>query len=310
MRQFLLAVLLFLLAGAAALAQSNQPPSGGGGGGSGTVGSGTGPALAQYPSGTGTAIGPATVSGDCTMAQGGAITCAKTGGAAFSPSATTDATNAANIGSGVLAQARLPAPSFIAHGLAVPATSGFSWINQGGATAGGNTGGPMTVVYPPTSGDQIRLFGQAVQGSAPWTVTAEIALFMPVSNYHIAGIGLSDGTKFITFALANFSGSGPASILIFRWTNATAFSASELNVPFSVPGPVLFLRLYDDGTNMNYSASGDGKTFSPLFSEATGAFLTATTVGIVGDANAADAQNVVNVWGWENVSGSGASLTW
>jgi hypothetical protein len=43
------------------------------GGGSGTVQSGTGPAIAQYPSGTGTTVGPATVSGDSTIAQGGAV---------------------------------------------------------------------------------------------------------------------------------------------------------------------------------------------------------------------------------------------
>jgi hypothetical protein len=44
-----------------------------GGGGSGTIQSGTGPAIAQYPGGTGTTVGPATVSGDATIAQGGAM---------------------------------------------------------------------------------------------------------------------------------------------------------------------------------------------------------------------------------------------
>jgi hypothetical protein len=47
------------------------------------------------------------VSGDCTITILGAITCTKTGGVAFAPSATTDATNAANISSGTLPIARL-----------------------------------------------------------------------------------------------------------------------------------------------------------------------------------------------------------
>jgi len=46
------------------------------------------------------------MSGDCTIAVP-AITCTKTGGAAFAASATTDATNATNIGTGTLGSARL-----------------------------------------------------------------------------------------------------------------------------------------------------------------------------------------------------------
>lgn len=47
-----------------------------GGGGGGTVNSGTGPAIAQYLAGTGTVVGPSTLSGDATIAQGGALTVA------------------------------------------------------------------------------------------------------------------------------------------------------------------------------------------------------------------------------------------
>jgi hypothetical protein len=46
------------------------------------------------------------MSGDCTLAVP-SITCTKTGGAAFATSATTDTTNATNIGSGLLSSARL-----------------------------------------------------------------------------------------------------------------------------------------------------------------------------------------------------------
>lgn len=59
-----------------------------GGSGNGTVNSAAGPKIAQYPTGTGTIVNGVTVSGDCTIADGGAMTCTKTGGTAFGALAT------------------------------------------------------------------------------------------------------------------------------------------------------------------------------------------------------------------------------
>ncbi|SHG92298.1 hypothetical protein [Bradyrhizobium erythrophlei] len=47
------------------------------------------------------------MSGDCTLASTGAVTCTETRGVAFAPSATTDTTNAGNISSGTLNLSRL-----------------------------------------------------------------------------------------------------------------------------------------------------------------------------------------------------------
>jgi hypothetical protein len=51
-----------------------QGPPGSSGTGTGTVGSGTGPQIAQYAAGTGTVVNGVTLSGDATIAAGGALT--------------------------------------------------------------------------------------------------------------------------------------------------------------------------------------------------------------------------------------------
>lgn len=75
-------------------------------GGSGSPGGSSG----QLQYNNAGAFGGFTLGGDCSFSVPN-VTCTKTGGVSFAASATTDTTNAANIGSGTLPAARLPNPS-------------------------------------------------------------------------------------------------------------------------------------------------------------------------------------------------------
>jgi hypothetical protein len=201
-----------------------------------------------------------------------------------------------------------PGNNFIARGLAVPLLSSLTWINQAAVTAVNRTNGPLSIVAPASSSIEINFLGAAVPGTAPYTVTGEFTLSQSLVADHSAGIALTDGTKFITFVLV---GDVNSSLIVQRWNSFSSFNSNEVTVPWSWSGPVLFLRVFDDGTDNNYQVSGDGVTYTTLFSEANTAFLAASQAGLlVSNTDPNDGAIMMNVWGLEAVGGTGTALTW
>ena len=82
------------------------------------------------------------MSGDCAVVSGtGTITCTKTNGAGFAPSATVDATNAANLLSGTVAAARLGNVPNLLNPVTVPAGGGeYTFTDGAGTTVGDSSG--------------------------------------------------------------------------------------------------------------------------------------------------------------------------
>jgi hypothetical protein len=139
------------LAGGPTIVTGITPPVNGG------TGSSTTPGAAQIAVGNagGTAYAPVSLSQDCTITSLGVITCTRTNNVLFSPSATTDATNASNIGSGTLAGARMSPVNLASSGNG-GVTGNLPSINLGGGTGAGPTTflrGDMTWQTPAGAGN-------------------------------------------------------------------------------------------------------------------------------------------------------------
>jgi hypothetical protein len=146
-----------------------------------------------------------------------------------------------------------------------PPTSGWSWVNQGGATIATDLGAEFLTA--PTSTRNWRLRARTLTPSSNYTATAYIeavGVSPTSSNRWYTGIGLRNATSgsFITFGPSLYAAASiGAQLTIYRWTNATTFSASSFEQATSTlagAGVLNWLRIRDDGTNRYFEYSPNG----------------------------------------------------
>lgn len=169
MRRLIVSLAALLLPCGAAVAQGQGPGTG-----------------AVYNNPINPSVAPLTfpaLSGDCTT-SGSTITCTKTNGTAFAPSATTDTTAAGNISSGTLPAGRLPNPSASTlGGIESFASVSHQWINAistsgvpsatqpacgdlsngttGCSTATGTSGATIPLLNGANTWSGVQIFGNA-----------------------------------------------------------------------------------------------------------------------------------------------------
>lgn len=128
-------------------------------------------------------------------------------------------------------------------------------------------------------GNSIQLNG-AFQSIAagPWTVTARLRVTQLPGTWSGAGIAISDGTKY------EFHGTtlntGPLNSTIFYLTAANSYSTGDYNTTNWYTPPEYY-RIVNDGTNLKYYVSWEGRDWILLLSQLVGAHLgTITKVGV------------------------------
>jgi hypothetical protein len=201
-------------------------------------------------------------------------------------------TNFSNLNTAILTSSGLPWVTWTP-----PVNGDFAWVNQGGASVAERSN--PTRIYlsaPATSGNSFRIRKKSAP-TAPYSVTAWLYPQICIASGGNPGGGLcfrnsSDG-KLLTMQVFYWGGSGTDkfAIAVYRMTNATTWSSTQITETFVIPTSGLCLRLARDGSNnLSFQYSFNGEDFSTLYTEAVSAHLsTADEVGWFFDAN--DASN-------------------
>lgn len=171
-----------------------------------------------------------------------------------------------------------------------PALAGWTWVNQGTATAGdfgtGSTGIVLTDVTH--SGNSVAILKRAAPGSTPYQITAGIlpqgidrdfcslgVCFRKSGDGSLQCIGLLRNT---TLNLRAYTHSSPTS------SGSVVSSINPLADSFA-GAPIIYLRIRDNGTNLIFSYSTNGYVFTQLHSMARGS-PAPDEVGFFIDSNA------------------------
>jgi hypothetical protein len=141
----------------------------------------------------------------------------------------------------------------------------ITWLNQGSATVADNAVG--VTIDAPSSGGSTNLIGRYMAApTAPYTITALIAVTRNSNSGNGVGIGWYDGSAKLHVLTLGLS-LAPV-FRVDKWTNPTTYSGSDFTSSGNVFAQPIWLQLTDDGTNVSVAFSQDGSLFVTLFSVA------------------------------------------
>ena len=196
-------------------------------------------------------------------------------------------------------------------GMVAPNISGWSWLNQSGSTVSNPTlnGRTYAKIVGPLEVANHWHGQQTPIPATPYAIECMVPYF---NNYHDAGgftgCYLTDGTQLYLNVIDNGGAGGLTNGAVFAywWSSVTATSSAQIGTINPVPsvGTAIWLRIDDDGVNVNFKYSADGLLWKQYATTTRAAHsLTPTNMGIGIDPN--DASNNYTGMFYHLYSGTG-----
>lgn len=170
--------------------------------------------------------------------------------------------------------------------LTAPIDANYAWINQGGASVETTFGG-IYLLAPTGAGGNVRLRKKSAP-STPYTITAGFIPFMPPTTGTFPGVGLtfreSGTSKLITMGW-NHENNADSEIIvraaISKWNSATSFNLNYSSgdgvkyqdILTSMTSTIVWYRIGNDGTDLTFAYSADGRHFVTMFTKAKNDFF-------------------------------------
>lgn len=143
------------------------------------------------------------------------------------------------------------------HRLTEPVLGNFTWTNQSTATAVSTNGG-IYLAKPAASGDDLSILRKTAP-STPYTVTVGFYANIYSANYPRVGVVIRDSSGGKIDVLS-YGQSGPT-VAADAYTSTSTFSGNVANAALPHLGPIVWLRIADNGTDHLFSWSSDGVHF-------------------------------------------------
>jgi hypothetical protein len=195
-------------------------------------------------------------------------------------------------------------PHVYGYPVTEPVDGDFSWVNQVSANVSTAFGGVM-MSAPLSSSANFRCRVKAAPAT-PYTIT----VMFNVTSRHPGS-----GNPWVATLLFRESGSGKLSTIyhvwspsempnpdvvtqVSNWNSPTSFNANPATYGSVRTGNPYWLRISDDGSNRDYSMSGDGYNFVSVYSIGCTTFLTADQVGFGLDNETNDSTLYMHLLDW------------
>lgn len=146
-------------------------------------------------------------------------------------------------------------------GIVKPVDGDFAWVNQGSALISAGSDGRLWLRKSGEAGTNTNIRKKAAPAT-PYTLTAG---FVPILFAATTGAGIlvreSSTGKFVLIYWRHSNTLG-----VLKMTNATTVSAAYTTPSFFPHGPMVWLQIEDNGTNLISSVSMDGENFLQVHS--------------------------------------------